>query len=94
MNEQELETRIKTLEQEVARLNALVDRIYDYSHLGIQKPSFDNPDVLAGADPFATDSQLKQLIQNGDAIAAIKRYVSLTGVGLLDAKQTVEKMMR
>lgn len=82
------------MEQEVARLNTLVDRIYSYSHLGIQKPSFDNMEVLTGADPLTADSQLQQLIQNGDIIAAAKRYVTLTGVGLLEAKTAVQKMMR
>jgi ribosomal protein L7/L12 len=94
MNEQELEKRLKTLEQEVTRLNALVDRIYGYTHLGIRKPSLDNDDVLTGTDPLTTDIQLQQLIQNGDIIATAKRYVALTGVGLLEAKTVVQKMMR
>lgn len=94
MNEQEFENRIKTLEQEVSRLNTLVDRIYSYTHLGIQKPSLDNAAVLAGADPITADSQLQQLIQNRDVIGAAKRYVALTGVGLLEAKTAVQKMMR
>jgi ribosomal protein L7/L12 len=34
------------------------------------------------------------LIQNGDIIATAKRYVALTGVGLLEAKTVVQKMMR
>lgn len=93
MNEQEFENRIKVLEQEVSRLNALVDRIYSYTHLGIHKPSFDNAAVFAGAEPITADDQLQQLIQNGDIISAAKRYVALTGVGLLEAKTTVQKMM-
>lgn len=93
MNEQEFENRIKALEQEISHLNALVDRIYSYTHLGIHKPSFDNATVFAGAGPIIADGQLQQLIQNDNIIGAAKRYVALTGVGLLEAKTAVQKMM-
>ena len=96
MNEtekQNTEARIAALENEVKRLTMLVDRIYDYSHLGIRKPSLDNPEVLSGADPITSDTQFQQLIKEGNAIAAAKRYVDVTGVGLLDAKTAVKKYM-
>jgi len=88
-----LETRIIDLENQVKRLTMLVDRIYSYSHLGIRKPSLDNDEVLTGTDPITADSQLQQVIQNRDIIGAAKRYADLTGTGLLDAKQAVQKMM-
>lgn len=94
MNEtenQNTEARITALENEVKRLTMLVDRIYDYSHLGIRKPSLENPEVLSGADPIMADAQFQQLIKEGNTIAAAKRYVDLTGVGLLDAKTAVNK---
>ncbi|GGC49367.1 hypothetical protein GCM10011386_47070 [Parapedobacter defluvii] len=96
MNEQEnqnTDTRITALENEVKRLTMLVDRIYSYSHLGIRKPSLDNPEVLSGADPIAADVQLQQFIKEGNQIAAAKRYVELTGAGLLEAKNAVTKYM-
>lgn len=96
MNETENQNtgaRITALENEVKRLTMLVDRIYDYSHLGIRKPALDNPEVLSGADPITADTQLQQLIKEGNAIAAAKRYVDLTGVGLFDAKAAVKKYM-
>jgi len=97
MNEtekQNTEARITALENEVKRLTMLVDRIYDYSHLGIRKPSLDNPEVLSGADPIMADAQFQQLIKEGNIIAATKRYVDLTGVGLLDAKAAINKYMK
>lgn len=96
MNEtenQNTEARITALENEVKRLTMLVDRIYDYTHLGIHKPSLDNPEVLSGAEPIMADDQFQQLIKEGNKIAAAKRYVDLTGVGLLDAKAVVNKLM-
>lgn len=88
-----LETRIIDLENQVKRLTMLVDRIYSYPHLGIRKPSLENNEVLTGADPIIADSQLQQLIQNGDIIGAAKRYADVMGAGLLDAKQAVQKLM-
>lgn len=97
MNEQEnqnTDARITALENEVKRLTMLVDRIYDYTHLGIRKPSLDNPKVLSGADPIAADDKLQELIRNRDVISAAKRYVELTGVGLSEAKNAVTKYMK
>ncbi len=91
--EQEMEGRITQLENEVRRLNLLVDRIYSYSHLGIHQPSFPNNEVLAGAAPETVDAELQQLIQRKDIINAAKRYVQLTGVGLLEAKTAVMKLL-
>lgn len=97
MNEQEnqnTESRITALENEVKRLAMLVDRIYSYSHLGIRKPSLDAPEVLFGSDPIAADDKLQELIRNRDVIGAAKRYVELTGVGLLEAKAAVKKYIK
>jgi|GEM_PF-956022 len=96
MNEQEnqnTDARITALENEVKRLTMLVDRIYSYTHLGIRKPSLDNPEVLSGADPIDVDAKLQELIRNRDVIGAAKRYVELTGVGLLEAKSAVQKLL-
>lgn len=91
--EQEMEGRITQLENEVRRLNLLVDRIYSYSHLGIHQPSFPNNEVLAGAAPETVDAELQQLIQRKDVINAAKRYVQLTGLGLMEAKAAVMKLI-
>ena len=91
--EQEMEGRITQLEQEVRRLTLLVDRVYSYTHLGIHKPSFPNNEVLAGAPPETVDAELQQLIQRKDVINAAKRYVQLTGLGLLEAKAAVMKLI-
>lgn len=91
--EQEMEGRITQLEQEVKRLTLLVDRIYSYSHLGIHQPSFPNNEVLAGAAPETVDAELQEFIQKKDLINATKRYQRLTGLGLLEAKTAVLKLI-
>ncbi|MGX9985455.1 hypothetical protein [Soonwooa purpurea] len=96
MNETENQNtvaRITALENEVKRLTMLVDRIYSYTHLGIHKPSLDNPEVLSGANPIDVDAKLQELIRNRDVIGAAKRYVQITGVGLLEAKAAVNNMI-
>jgi ribosomal protein L7/L12 len=93
MENQDLEKRIIDLENQVKRLTLLVDRIYSYEHLGIRKPSFENDEVLAGANPIDVDAKLQELIRNRDVIGAAKRYVDLTGIGLLDAKAAVQKLI-
>ena len=88
-----MEGRITQLEQEVKRLNLLVDRVYSYTHLGIHKPSFPNNEVLAGVAPETVDAEFQQLIQQKDITNAAKRFQQLTGVGLLEAKAAVLKLI-
>jgi ribosomal protein L7/L12 len=39
------------------------------------------------------EEQFRELVANGDKIAAIKRYRELTNLGLKEAKDAVEAMM-
>lgn len=94
MNEQEKQ-EFEALQCEVKRLRIWVETIYQYaSNLGIRnKPGLSNDDVLKGADPFAVDLPLRQLIQRGDVIGAADRFADLTGVNFSEAKAAVKKIM-
>jgi ribosomal protein L7/L12 len=46
-----------------------------------------------GLDP-ATDPEIRRLVDGGELIEAIKRYRTLTGAGLKDAKDAIEGMTR
>jgi ribosomal protein L7/L12 len=79
--------RIAELERKVAEL---------YNHLGQgESPSAGGlvfasdaaPSVTAGDDP-----RLLELIGSGQKIEAIKRYRELTGSGLAEAKDAVERI--
>ena len=81
--------RIADLERRVADL---------YKHLGHTEPefgggftsAFDEPaSVSAGEDP-----RIVELVQSGKQIDAIKLYRELTGVGLAEAKDAVERIPR
>lgn len=68
--------------------NEQLDRIEEkldliIKHLGIQQGS---------NAPATEDFELQQLLSSGRKIQAIKRYRELTGAGLKDAKNAVEKL--
>lgn len=92
MNDQEKQ-EFEALQCEVKRLRIWVEAIYQYaSNLGIRNmPGLSNDDVLKGADPFAVDAQLQQLVQRGDVNGASDRYADLTGIHFSDAKAIVKK---
>jgi len=94
MNEQEKQ-EFEALQCEVKRLRIWIETIYKYAgNLGIGKmPGLSNDAILKGADPFAVDMQLQQLVQRGDVNAAADRLSELTGVDFGDAKAAVKKYM-
>jgi ribosomal protein L7/L12 len=47
----------------------------------------------AGMDP-ATDPEIRSLVQSGQLIEAIKRYRTVTGAGLKEAKDAIEGLGR
>ena len=48
---------------------------------------------VAGMDP-ATDPEIRSLVQSGQLIEAIKRYRTMTGAGLKEAKDAIEGLGR
>ncbi|WP_327355725.1 ribosomal protein L7/L12 [Streptomyces sp. NBC_01304] len=81
-----LETKIKQTHRTMARIEGKVDHIL--GHLGIDMPvdGFD-------ASPDGPYSEVIALAQAGKKIPAIKLYRELTGAGLKDAKDAVERMV-
>ena len=68
-------------DRRMARLEKKVDVLLDHFGLGDQ---FRIP----------ANDQIRQLLQDGHKIQAIKVYRELTGVGLKEAKDAVEEMQR
>ena len=48
---------------------------------------------MAVKDP-ATDPEIRSLVQSGQLIEAIKRYRTITGAGLKEAKDAIEGLER
>ena len=77
------------------RIAALESKVADlYKRLGQAEPASGfgggfGDDPAAGAD---SDAQVIQLVQEGQTIQAIKRYRELTGLGLADAKDAVDRL--
>ncbi len=67
--------------EQLNRIEQKLDLII--KHLGIQQGS---------NTPATEDFELQQLLSSGRKIQAIKRYRELTGAGLKDAKNAVEKL--
>ncbi|MFF2813297.1 ribosomal protein L7/L12 [Streptomyces sp. NPDC058000] len=72
--------RTKPLERRLARLDQKVDLLM--AHLGIEEP----------ADPRM--AEVDALLAQEKKIAAIKVYREVTGAGLVEAKEAVERRMR
>ena len=78
------ETEIQLLR---SRVNELEDRLkLLYRHLNLE---YADP----GSDPVMSP-QIQEAIRRGNKIEAIKIYRELTGVGLAEAKEAVEKAER
>ncbi len=79
--------RIAALERKVAEL---------YKRIGEAEPGFGGGSGFASDQPASLsaseDPQVLELIQTGQKIEAIKRYRELTGVGLAEAKDAVERV--
>jgi ribosomal protein L7/L12 len=79
--------RIATLERKVAEL---------YKRLGQAEPEFGGGLTFASDQPASVtageDPRLIELIQGDRKIEAIKLYRELTGVGLAEAKDAVERL--
>ncbi|WP_208720248.1 ribosomal protein L7/L12 [Amycolatopsis circi] len=68
----------RSLERRMTRLERKLDLVLD--HLGVRKPT---GDLVAELEP---------LLREGKTIAAIKRYREVTGAGLKEAKDAVDRM--
>ena len=76
------ETEIQQLR---SRVNELEDRLKAlYRHLNLE---YADP----GSDP-AMSPQVQDALRRGNKIEAIKIYRELTGVGLAEAKQAIERL--
>jgi ribosomal protein L7/L12 len=79
--------RIAALERQVAEL---------YKRLGQAEPEFGGGVTFASDQPASVaageDPRLITMIQAGQKIEAIKLYRELTGVGLAEAKDAVERL--
>ncbi|GAA2605254.1 ribosomal protein L7/L12 [Streptomyces axinellae] len=73
-----IETKISRADRRVARVERKVDLILD--HLGIQEH-----------DPWL--DEVAQLARSDKKIQAIKRYRELTGEGLKEAKEAVDRLV-
>ena len=67
-------------EERIRRLEEQVALLY--RHLGL---------VPAGSGDPASDAEVIALINSGNKISAIKRYRELTGLGLAEAKEAIER---
>jgi ribosomal protein L7/L12 len=79
--------RIAELERKVSEL---------YKRLGQAEPGFGAGPVFASDQPASVsaseDPRVLQLLESGNKIGAIKLYRELTGVGLAEAKDAVERI--
>ena len=79
--------RLADLERKVADL---------YKHLGHTEPDFGGGFTFASDQPKSVaaseDPRVVELVQSGRQIDAIKLYRELTGVGLAEAKDAVERI--
>lgn len=70
-----------------SRINELEDRLKAlYRHLNLE---YSDP----GADP-AMSPQVREALRRGNKIEAIKIYREMTGVGLAEAKDVIDKAER
>jgi ferritin-like metal-binding protein YciE len=72
-----IESRIKRTDLRVARVEQKLDLVLD--HLGLREP-----------DPRM--DEIDALLRDGKKIQAIKTYREITGAGLKEAKDAVERM--
>jgi ribosomal protein L7/L12 len=72
-----IESRIKRTDLRVARVEQKLDLVLD--HLGLRE-----------ADPRM--DEIDALLRDGKKIQAIKTYREITGAGLKEAKEAVERM--
>jgi ribosomal protein L7/L12 len=78
------ETEIQLLR---SRINELEDRLKAlYRHLNLEY-------AVPGADP-AMSPKIREALRRGNKIEAIKIYRELTGVGLAEAKEVIDKLER
>jgi len=67
-----------------SRVNELEDRLkFIYRHLGIEYADPNSDPVLA--------PRIQEALRSGNKIEAIKIYRELTGVGLAEAKQAIDR---
>jgi ribosomal protein L7/L12 len=79
-----VQARLAALEAQVARLTALVDRLY--LTLGVR-----STDPASPPDP-RDDPRVLDAVRRGNRIEAVKIYRELTGLGLREAKAAVDSL--
>lgn len=70
-------TGISQLRKDIKNTNTILEKIA--KQIGVPEPS--------------VDEEIKNLVANGEKIKAIKKYRDLTGVGLKEAKDYIDKLM-
>ena len=78
------ETEIQQLRSRVNELEDRLKALYRHLHLEYADP---------GSDP-AMSSQVQDALRRGNKIEAIKIYREMTGVGLAEAKDVIDKAER
>ena len=72
---------VSLLRSEIARANLTLDRIA--KHIGVSI-----------AVPENINAELKSLIAEGKRIKAVKRYRMVTGIGLKEAKEYIDTLIK
>lgn len=78
--------RIDALTRRVVTLEALVERLAGASGL-----SASELEELRDASDHGLTAEVRRLVGEGQTIQAIKEYRTVTGAGLIDAKNAVEE---
>ncbi len=80
------EQEFADLRAEVARLTTLVEQLYYRSGVAVPSPSVPTID--------APPAEIVELVRSGQLIHAIKLWRELTGVGLAEAKNSIDELTR
>ena len=79
-------------EADILLLKSRINELEEKLQIVYRKLNMDyaNPDPLANSDP-ALSPQVQEALRRGNKIEAIKVYRELTGVGLAEAKQAIDR---
>ena len=86
----QLQEEVQRLEERLARLEKLVQNLYE-------RLDVDDPGGWWGGggdeapDP-ASDPEIQDLLAKGNKIQAVKRYHELSGLGLKEAQEAIERL--
>ena len=79
---------IQALEKRMARLEELVEGLY--RKLDLRPPAGDEWGGSEAGDPIE-DPEIQDLLAKGNDAQAIKRYRELSGLGLKEAQEAIER---